>query len=525
MASKDQLEYYIKCREDPWFFITNNIFTRDAVDSDNPVKLYPDYDYLKFLVRLWQKEKHLLVPKSRRMTASWTFLAINLWDCIFHRGRETAVVSKKEDDSAELVARIEFMFNHIPPDKIPKALLPTIDGGKMKKSPPKITFDFGDGSTSYCAGFPVGADQLRQFTFSSIFVDEAAFMREAEEFYTGARPTILGGGRMIMVSSRSPGFFKRLVFDQVNSKSDNFPELPPVASKHPMQGIEIWRNPKNGFVIADIHYSAHPERRAPAYKEMLKNTLPLHQYLREYEKNWSTFRGLSVYPNFRKDIHITNNPKPILGLPLLCGVDFGLTPACVVGQLQKNHLVILHEFTSQNEGIKTFMPAVMNQLKHLYPEWNDMNKDYYFFIDPAGFQRAQTDARTCAQEMEESAHIVNIEPGPVLWEQRRTSVEHFLLYIDKDGAGLQLSQQNCPMLIEGFNGGYRYADKQAEVESIKPQPVKDKFSHPQDALQYLAWGASQHSTNTKITIAEPSYSFTRGDGQKMPHNYGRIVND
>lgn len=504
----NDLERYQLYRSDPWKFLTECCFTRDAVDQDNPIKLYPDYPYLQFMVRLWQKERKIAVPKSRRLTQSWTFLALILWDCIFHKGREWAAVSKKEDDSAELVSRIEFMFNKIPPDKIPKALLPKIEGGKMKKSPPKITFDFGDGLTSYCAGFPMGADQLRQFTFSGIFGDECAFWPDAEEFYTGAKPTTDGGGRMILVSSRSPGFFKRIVFDQLNNKSNTFAEVPPSKVLRPMQGIELWKNPTNQFTIVDLHYSAHPERRSPEYKKMLKNSLPLHQYLREYERQWESFSGLPVYPNFRKDIHIKDRLEPHLGLPLLFGWDFGLTPACIVAQLRGNNLYVFKEWVVQNEAIKTFAPSVMNEVKLLYKEWSDPHKDHFHFIDPAGFQRTQTDARTCAQEMGESADIVNIEPGPVLWEDRRSAVESFLLHINKDGAGLQLDSNECPILIEGFGGGYRYDDRQSDIESAKVRPIKNKYSHPHDAFQYLAWGATQHSTIEPINIKTPTYGFT-----------------
>lgn len=506
------LQRYNAYRNDPWLFLTECVFTRDAVDADNPVKLFPNYDYIKFLVRAWQRKKKIAIPKSRRMTASWTFISLALWDVIFHRGREWAFVSKKEDDSMELVARAEFIYNKIPPDKIPKVLLPTIKGGRMLKSPPKLEFDFGNNEISYIAGFPMGADQLRQFTFSGLLGDECAFWPNAEEFYTGAKPTTDGGGRMILISSRSPCFFKKLVFDKINFKGNNFPEVPPAPVKVPMQGVEIWENPNNEFLIIDLHYTAHPDKRDPNFQQALKNSLPLHQYLREYERNWQTFAGMPVFPNFRRDIHIAKTKlSPHLGLPLLFGWDFGLTGACIVGQLQGNSLKVFKEWVTKNEGVQTFAPKVMNEVKLMFPEWNNPHKDHFHFVDPAGFQRAQTDLRTCVQEMSESAPIYNIEPGPINFTQRKGAVEHFLLYIDKDGAGLEINQEDAPTLVEGFAGGYRYADSQSDVESKKPEPIKDAYSHPHDAFQYLCYGATQH-TNTSlnnINIPTPTYSFIK----------------
>jgi len=822
------------------------------VDEDNPVKLFPDYEYLRFFTKLWLRERKIAVPKSRRMTMSWTCIALALWDVLFHPGREWAFVSKKEDDSKELVARAEFIYQKIPPNKIPRELLPPIKGGKMKLSPPKFELDFGkDSVASHIAGFPMGADQLRQFTFSGIFGDESGFWPDAENFYAGAKPTTDGGGRMVMVSSRAPGFFKKLCFDKINLKGNNFAETPPVPPKFPMQGVELWKNPKNGFVVMDLHYTAHPDKRDPSFKAALKDSLPVHQYLREYEKNWQTFAGMPVYPNYRADLHTKEVPNvPHLGLPLLFGWDFGLcydaatevltstgwkyfkdidltidkvasmdpsthkatfvtpthkiaqeytgdlyycegqnlnfaitpdhiiphwtetgkferayakellekpghrkirvvadftegqecsvhnlaplteaallgfylsdgtsdkskmtivqlkpndplatviaetgwnfkkhsqgytlnnttmatmfhayglqksrripghimqgtramqlafikaytagdghkrtrnngaeehtiftcsqymaddfqalaalvgwnssirvikpttsyykeeqrwitntggytitfkkvrdyidlrsykhirkpykgriycltvphgmlyvrrggrphwngnSPACVVAQLQGTSLKVLKEWTAKNESIRTFAPTVMAEVAGMFPAWNDPHKDHHHFIDPAGFARSQVDARTCAQEMQEHANIPNINPGPVTWEKRRASVEHFLLSLSKDGAGLEMNFTECPTLIEGFAGGYRYADSTSDIESARPQAIKDHYSHVADAFQYLCYGARENldTKNQTISIPKPSYSFAPSTVTTTQGNqYGRTI--
>ena len=353
----DTIDRYEAYRNDPWKFLVECVYTRDAVDQDHPVKKFPNYEYLQLFTRLWQKELKVAVPKSRRMTMSWTCIALYLWESIFYQGKETAFVSKKEDDAFELVDRAQFIYNHIPQDKIPKALLPPIKGKTMKKSPPLLEFDFGNGNTSYIKGFPMGAEQLRQYTHSGIFGDEAAFWPDAEKFYTGAKPTTDGGGKMTFVSSRAPGFFKKLVFDRINYKGTTFPSTPPVPSKHPMQGVEMWKNPKNKFAVMELHYTAHPDKRDASFRDAIKAELPLHEYLREYEKSWETFAGMPVFPDFRRDVHVAESKcYPTMGLPLLFGWDFGLTPSCIVGQLEGNRLTVLLERVSKNEGIKTFAP-------------------------------------------------------------------------------------------------------------------------------------------------------------------------
>ena len=521
------IERYARYKYDPWAFLSECVYTQDPVDELNPVKLYPHHrDYLKFFVRLWQRKKHIAVPKSRRMTMSWTCIPLALWDCIFHQGKAWAFVSKKEDDSRELVERAYFVFSRIPEDKIPRSLLPGIRGGKMTQSPPKLIFEYGDGNTSKIEGYPTGGNQLRQFGFSGIFVDEAAFQPEFEEMYTGAKPTTDGGGRMVLVSSRAPGFFKKIVFDQIDAPSNNFPEIAPVPMKSPMKGVEIWENPRNKFTVMDIHYTADPEKRSPEFRDTLKKSMPLYKFLREYERNWETFEGLAVYPNFREDIHCpVHKPEAQLGLPLLIGVDFGLTPAVVIGQLQGNSLKILAEMTAQNESIKTFFPKVISFLRLHFREWN-LSTQVHFFIDPAGFNRNENDERTCALEMQEILPGIQLEPGPISWEKRKESVEHYLIYVDKNGAGIEINREACPTLIAGFKGGYRYSDNASDIEPNRVRPLKDAYSHPHDALQYLCSGALNKTQHYNITrIPSPTYNFNHSNitTSSGGSDYGRRI--
>ena len=52
------------------------------------------------------------------------------------------------------------------------------------------------------------------------------------------------------------------------------------------------------------------------------------------------------------------------------------------------------------------------------------------------------------------------------------------------GPGFYLDS-SCTTLRKGFNGRYRYQRiRAAGVERYKDRPVKDSYSHIQDALQY-----------------------------------------
>lgn len=511
LTDPERSRYQVRMRahymRNPWGFLRDCVFTLDQVDALFPIKPFPsDLEYLEFLTALWQKHKKLGIPKSRRMTCSWNFISLYTHDTMFNQGRFTGFVSKKEDDAADLVSRAEFIYHHIPEWRIPKALLPTIKNGKMGKQPPILEFEE---INSKIQGFPQGADQLRQYTLSGILGDECAFWPDAQKFFSASAPTLEGGGRMTLISSRSPGFFKKIVFDQLDAVDLNFKENPPVPSKVPIEGVEVWKNPRNGFVIADLHYTANPRKRGDAWRNAVKASMPLRDFLMEYEKSWQTYEGKPVYADFNRTIHVKKGEmEPEPGLPLLLGWDFGLTPACVVGQLCGRQLRILHEFIETDGSINKLAPVVWSFLRINYAPWTGVEDKIYSFIDPNGFNRSQEDdTKTCARAMR-AAGFKKIAPGPVDWESRRSAVENFLVQTSKQGPGIIISE-SCQVLVEGFSGGYRYPEKAIEIEPTKITPLKNKFSHPHDGLQYLCHGATSKQRAYDITTSVPTYGFQK----------------
>lgn len=204
------LKRYQRYREDPWAFACDCVFTLDQVDKLQPIKPFPkDEEYLKYYFRIWARERRIAVPKSRRMFMSWANIVLYLHDTLFNIGRHQGFVSKKEEDADHLITRAEFIYDHIPEDKIPRALLP-------KKSRKYCHLDFPE-IHSKIQAFASGADQLRQFTLSGILADEMAFWPDAQKMYSGAMPTLEGGGRITCISSAGPGFFKELVFDRLDT--------------------------------------------------------------------------------------------------------------------------------------------------------------------------------------------------------------------------------------------------------------------------------------------------------------------
>lgn len=500
---RELFDRFLRMRENPLEFL-KAVRTLDEVDKQSPIKHFPvGLEYLRWYVRLWQKERLIAVPKSRRMKMSWTNIALYLHDTMFFKGRNYAFVSKKEDDSDALVKRAEFILKHLDPEIFPKELVPAFESKYCLLSFPQIQ--------SKIQGFPSGADQLRQYTFSGILGDECAFWPDAQEMYSGSYPTLEGGGRMTLISSPAPGFFKRLIYDQLDSTGEFDPEQAVGALRRsPSTGVTIWRNPKNLFCVFELHYTADPVKRSDEWKRTVKAAMPLRDFQQEYELQWDSFEGLPVYGDWNRTVHAKKGLQPQIGLPLLRGWDFGLTPACVVGQLNGQTLTIFHEFVQTNMGADRFSDLVLRQCALLYPAWGaGRTSNWFDFIDPAGQFRDQSAEGSCALVLDSKG--LECIPGQIVFEERRRAVERFLTSISREGPGFQIDVLGCPVLTRGFEGGYRYSDSALVKEPALLRPLKDEHSHPHDALQYLASGilhARRRDSGTR-QIPKIAYSFSQ----------------
>jgi len=195
----------------------------------------------------------------------------------------------------------------------------------------------------------------------------------------------------------------------------------------------------------------------------------------------TTADGKPVFPEFKDKVHVASEPlKPILGLPIILGWDFGLTPACVIAQMTpRGQLLVLKEIVSQDMGIRQFANDIVRPI--LVNEFGGFAR--FSAGDPAGAIRAQTDERTCFQELLECG--IPTEPANTNdWIPRRESVAYFLTRM-ADGLPGFILDPRCRELRRGFNGRYRYERLKVSGPSrYRDRPLKDDSSHIQDALQY-----------------------------------------
>lgn len=204
--------------------------------------------------------------------------------------------------------------------------------------------------------------------------------------------------------------------------------------------------------------------------------------------------GKPVYPDFGDSFHVHPEIPPDKHLPLLLGWDFGLTPAVVIGQLSpRGQLRILEEMVAEDMGITRFARDVVKpRIQSRYAGF----QVGLSWADPAGSNRSETDERTAIGILNDQYGGERLdmgfftEPAPTnVPTARIEAVNSFLTKVVDQAPGFLLDA-SCRYLRKGFNGAYSYRRVQiAGQERYHDKPDKGPYSHPHDALQYLALAA------------------------------------
>lgn len=182
------------------------VWTQDEHDQSKPYKRLPDKDYLRLVSYAWVHEPLLGVPKSRQLLMTWLFSSISVHESLFRHANNTAWISKKFDDAnATIEKRTKAIADRLPHQRFVVPKYKFIRGIFECESTGSIVRAMGE-----------EAKGLRQYTFSWVFDDEAAFQEQASEIVQAALPTVNGGGRFTLVSSANG----KEVFFRVISEND-----------------------------------------------------------------------------------------------------------------------------------------------------------------------------------------------------------------------------------------------------------------------------------------------------------------
>lgn len=194
----------------------------------------------------------------------------------------------------------------------------------------------------------------------------------------------------------------------------------------------------------------------------------------------ASLSGKPVFRAFNSDLHVAKEPTRVLaGQTLLIGVDAGLSPAAVLGQVSYSGRVVIHDaIISESMGALRFIREKLKPL--IANKYAGLNAAV--IIDPAAFQRAQTDERCVADIFKNEGFAVKPAKTNVI-SARIAAVDQYLTRLVDGQSGI-LVDPGAVDLIRALRGKYRY--KVSTKGDVDDKPEK---SHPwsdvADALQYL----------------------------------------
>lgn len=186
MATTQQKQEIIQCGRDPIYFMKKYCRVRTPVGGNVPFRLWP---FQEECINDFMRHRLNIVLKARQLGLSTVTAVFALWMAIFQKDRSVLVIATKLPTAINFIKKVKFALQHLPPWLV----LPRLTG----ESKSQLTFSNGSEITAT----PTSEDAGRSEALSLLIVDEAAWIRNFEDIWTGLRPTISTGGRAILLST------------------------------------------------------------------------------------------------------------------------------------------------------------------------------------------------------------------------------------------------------------------------------------------------------------------------------------
>ena len=271
---------------------------------------------------------------------------------------------------------------------------------------------------------------------------------------------------------------------------------------------ELPENPEaNDFIFASgkwwmVNPKAENVDNLPAgyYQQMLlgKNL----DWIRCYAEGKYTYvqEGKPVWHEYDDNI-MSGDVQYDPTLAIQVGVDFGLTPAAVIGQRYPNgRWVVLDEVVTMDMGLERFGNLLLSDLNMKYPK-----AQVLLWGDPAGMARDAIYEVTAFDYLRTLG--LRAQPTPSNdFKVRREAAAAPMQRLIAGKPGLMVAS-HCKLLRKSLSGGYHF--KRVAVgaghERFKDAPNKNEHSHVGDAFGYLMLGGGEHKRMTKNNLQSSTF--------------------
>jgi hypothetical protein len=148
------------------------------------------YPYQKEMLKNFTENRFNIVTTARQAGKSTTTCAFILWYIIFNPEKTVALLANKGDTAREILGRVQLAYQHLP-----KWLQQGV------KEWNKGSFELENNSRVIAAA--TSSDAIRGYSINLLFIDEAAFIDNWDDFFTSVYPTISSGkeSKIVLVST------------------------------------------------------------------------------------------------------------------------------------------------------------------------------------------------------------------------------------------------------------------------------------------------------------------------------------
>ncbi len=186
MTADEQKAEWLKCSFSPAYWIHTYVQIYDATEKVwIPFKLWREqFETLKTI----QDNRLVIILKARQLGMTWLVLAFALWLMLFQPIATILLFSKRDDEATYLlgVERMKGIYKRLP------------DWMQARRVEVDNEHEWMLSNGSIARAFPTSAGD--SYTATLAVVDEADLVPDLNRLMNSVKPTIDGGGRMILLS-------------------------------------------------------------------------------------------------------------------------------------------------------------------------------------------------------------------------------------------------------------------------------------------------------------------------------------
>ena len=185
-SKQRQIKEIVKCGKDPVHFFNKYVKIQHPTRGLIPFKTY---DFQNDCANAFNEHRFNIILKSRQLGLSTLSAAYAVWLAVFYKDKSILVIATKLAVAMNFIRKVKIVLRNMPK----WLLLPDL----VENNKQSVLFSNG----SQIKAIPTSEDAGRSEALTLLIVDEAAFVRNFDEVYTGLYSTLQTGGRAIILST------------------------------------------------------------------------------------------------------------------------------------------------------------------------------------------------------------------------------------------------------------------------------------------------------------------------------------